>query len=60
MGIIIFKIFIWGGVSSVLWSEITFDGSADALPSNKIYDHKTNDIPPQMKILNTVIPSIYV
>ena len=32
MGITIFKMFIWGGVSSVIWSEITFYGSADASP----------------------------
>ena len=31
---------------SVLWSEISF---------NVIFEHKTNDIRPQMKILNVVI-----
>ena len=29
MGITIFKMFIWGGISSVIWSEITFYGSAE-------------------------------
>ena len=42
MGITIFKIFIWGGISSDIPTEI----------SNRI----SYDIPPQMKILNTVIP----
>ena len=32
MGIAIFKMFIWGGISSVIWSEITFNGSANASP----------------------------
>ena len=48
MGITIFNIFIWGVVSLVLWSEISFYGDA------KFYDHKTSP----MKILNTVIPII--
>ena len=33
-----------------------FYGSAEASPSNEISDHITDDIPPQMNILNTVIP----
>ena len=41
MGITIFKIFIWGGISSDIRSEITFYGSAYASPlnllSNRIY-----------------------
>ena len=32
MGITIFKIFIWGGISSDIRSEITFYGSARASP----------------------------
>ena len=32
MGITIFKIFIWGGISSDILSEITFYGSARASP----------------------------
>ena len=32
MGITIFKIFIWGGISSDILSEITFYGSAYASP----------------------------
>ena len=27
MGITIFKMFIWGGILSVIWSEIMFYGS---------------------------------
>ena len=69
--------FIWGGVSSVIWSEISFYGdalvepynfssviwleilfygAASAEPQNLISDHITDDIPPQMNILNMVIP----
>ena len=40
----VFKMFIWGGISSVIWSEILF------------YGHISDDIPHQMNILNTVIP----
>ena len=32
MGITIFKIFIWGGITSDIRSEITFYGSAGASP----------------------------
>ena len=32
MRITVFKIFIWGGISSDICSEITFYGSARALP----------------------------
>ena len=56
MGITIFKMFIWGGMSSVIWSEITFCGSADASLLKETSDYITDDIPPQMNILNTVIP----
>ena len=38
------KIFIWGGISLDILSEITF--------------YISNDIPPQIKILNKVIPLI--
>ena len=31
-------------------------GLCCCIPVNKISDHKTDDIPRQMKILNTVIP----
>ena len=37
MGITVLKIVIWGGKSSVLWSEI----------ANKISNHKTDNLPPQ-------------
>ena len=56
MGITIFKIFICGGISSDIRSEITFYGSAYASPSNLISDRISDDIPPQKKILNVVIP----
>ena len=45
MGITIFKIFIWGGISSDICSEITVYGSA----------HISNNIPPKMKILNSYL-----
>ena len=48
--------FIWGGILSVIWSENSFDGDASAEPLNVICDHITDDIPPQMNILNMVIP----
>ena len=46
MGITILKNFIWGGISSDICSGITFYGS----------DRISDDIAPQMRILNTVIP----
>ena len=56
MGIIsIFKIFIWGGILLDIRWEITFYGSALGSPSNLISDRISDDIPPQMKILNTII-----
>ena len=58
MGITIFKILIWGGISSDIRSEITSYDSALASLQNYISDHMSNDIPPQKKILNTVIPLI--
>ena len=53
MGITVFQIFIWGGLSSVILLETTFYGSSDASPYNEISNHITDDIPPQMKILNS-------
>ena len=56
MGIAIFKIFI---PEIILWyirSKITFYGSARASPLHYISDHISDDIPAQMKILNTGIP----
>ena len=48
MGITIFKIFIWGGISSDIRSEIAFDGSA---PYEILeYSYPLND--------NTCIPSL--
>ena len=48
--------FISGGISSVIWSEISFYGDASAEPLNVISDGITDDIPPQMNSLNIVIP----
>ena len=56
MGITIFKIWIWGGISSDIGSEITFYDDAGAELFNVISECISDDIPPQMKILNTVIP----
>ena len=55
MGITVLKIVIWGGKSSVLWSQTAFNSSADVSQYN---DHKTEDLPPQMTILNTVIQGL--
>ena len=58
LGITIFKIFIWGGISLDIWWiygwKFSFTGTCEQSLygiSNLIY----NDIPPQMKILNMVI-----
>ena len=53
MGVTIFKIFIWGGISSDMLSEITFNSSADVSESYLISDHMSADITPKMKILNS-------
>ena len=50
MGIIIFIIFIWGGISSVIWSNIRFY-------LNEFSDHITDDIPPQINILKIQLSS---
>ena len=42
MGKTIFKIFIWGGISSYICSEIMFYGSDDASHFNKIFDRIKN------------------
>ena len=56
MRIIIFKIFIWGGI----WSKFMFRNGVLQLRSRAIVklisDRKFDDIFPQMKIFNTVIP----
>ena len=46
IGIIIFKIFILGGISLDIRSEITFKGSAGASLYNSISDPIWNGIPP--------------
>ena len=45
MAITIFKILIWGGISSDIRSEITFYGSARASPQNKISDRISYSYP---------------
>ena len=47
MGITVFIIFNWGGISSDIRSEIMF---------HLISDRISYYIPPQMKILKTVVP----
>ena len=59
MGTTLFTFFILGGITSYIRSEIMFYGSADASPKNEISDHISDDIPPQMKIVNAVIPEVY-
>ena len=54
MGLTIFKFVIWGGISLEIRSEIMFYGDTP----NKISDRISDDIPPQMTNLNTVIPLI--
>ena len=56
MGITVMKIFILGGILPALWRKNKFFGFAEGSPYNEISDRKTNDIPPQMKVFNTVIP----
>ena len=50
------KIFSWGDILSVLWSEILFYSYVPVPPLNKISNLKTDNIPPQMKTFITVIP----
>ena len=50
------KKFIWGGISSGIRSEIQFYGDSRAERYNMISERISDDIPPQMKNLNTVIP----
>lgn len=52
-GIPVLKIVIWGGKSSVLWSEISVKGAVNA-----VCDNKTDDLSPQMTILITFIPNL--
>ena len=54
MGITIYKMFIWGDVSSDKL-EKTFMLMHNCKAN---CDHISDNIPPQMKILNTVIPLI--
>ena len=40
----------------VLWLEILYYDNAPAEPYSSICNHKTNNLPPQMTIFDTVIP----
>ena len=53
--ITVLKVLIWGRKLLVLQSQIEFYGSTDKLLSNKIFNHKTDNLLPQMTILSTVI-----
>ena len=55
MEINIFKIFIWVGISLDILLEIVFYGSANMLSQNWISYCISDDIFPQMKILNSWI-----
>ena len=57
-GITVFKIFIGGGILSDIRSEIWFCGDAQVEPLYVISDRISHNIPPQMKILNTVISNL--
>ena len=48
--------FIWGGISLDIRSEISFYSDALVEPLNMISDRTYDNIPLQMKILNVVIP----
>ena len=50
MGITALKIVSWGGKSSVIWSQIVTN-------KTKFPIHKTDDLPPQMTILNKLSPN---
>ena len=56
MWITIFKIFIWGGISLDILSEIAFYGSLTRRRKTKFPTDLSDDILLQMSILNTVIP----
>ena len=47
----------WKYKSSIIrWQKFMFYGSAEAPSQNEISDRKTDDLPPQITILNTVYP----
>ena len=50
------NIIIWGGKSAALWSDISFYGARQRSRKSVICERKTDDLPPQMAILNAVIP----
>ena len=56
MVITIFKIFILGGKWSYIMSEFSFTALLACSHRTTFSDCKSDDIPPQMKILNKVIP----
>ena len=53
--ITVFKFFFWRDTSDIR-SETEFYGDAQAEPSNVISQRISDYIPPQMKLLNMVIP----
>ena len=56
LGITVFKIFIWGDISLDIWWEIKFYRDTRAESLNVISDRISDNIPPQLKILNMVFP----
>ena len=48
--------YIWGGISFDIWSEIQFYGNVRVEPLKVISDRISNYIPSQMKILIMVLP----
>ena len=48
--------YIWGGISFDIWSEIQFYGDVRVEPLKVISDRISNYIPSQMKILIMVLP----
>ena len=60
MGITIFKIFTWGGISTDICSGILFYGDTSGELQDMISEHISDDIPPlPNKNLNTVIPYLF-
>ena len=50
------NIIIWGGKSAALWSDLSLYGARQRSRKSVICERKTDDLPPQMAILNAVIP----
>ena len=54
-----FKIFIWGGISSDIRSDITFLWIRSRVTVNLISDRISDDIPPQYEKFEYSYPLIY-